>query len=250
MGFQSQLTSVRSMISLDLIVRLKTCSTREMSSLGWAGGEALPLTCPKDHPWDANQVTISWVPCDCPTNPTDPGHAHLVVHCPRPGCSETWQTKADVLIGVIKDQGRGTAADRDVSHAIAAFDNVWTLLAQAPEHHSILLRPFHPSAARIARLGSWIQSCVTAIDEAEKLKASTAHSDQVAHVEEVATGIATVVDSFHMYASMLERFRKNNDMATSLPMSGSLAAVADDERVLLTCRATLRKSIQQLIASL
>ena len=221
-----------------------------MSHLGRAEEETLPSTCPKGHPWDADQVTISCLPCDCPVSSTDPGHAHLVVHCPRPGCSETWRTKADVLMGVIKDQGRPAAADRDTSHAMAAFDNVWTLLMQAPEHHSILLKASHPSAARIAGLGSWIQSCVTAIDQADRLKASTAHSDQAAHIEEIAAGIATVVDSFHMYASMLERFRNNNDTAAGLPPSGSLAAVADDERVLLTCRAGLRRSIQHLIAAL
>lgn len=220
-----------------------------MSNLGWAGGETLALTCPKGHPWDAGQVTINSVPCGCPVTPTDPGHAHLVVHCSRPECNETWQAKADILVGVM-DQGRPAAADRDISRAMAAFENAWTLLMQAPDYYSGLLRPSHPSAARIAGLGTWIQSCVTAIDEAERLKASTAHSDQVAHIEQIAAGIATVVDSFHMYASMLERFRNNNDTLTGVPPSGSLAAVADDERVLLACRAALRRSIQQLIAAL
>jgi hypothetical protein len=134
---------------------------------------------------------------------------------------------------------------------MAALDTAWTLLMQAHEHHLILLKPFHPSAARIAQLGSWIQSCVTAIDEAQRLEVLIAHSDEVAHVAEIAAGIATVVDSFHMYASMLERFRGIKDAATGLPtQSGPLAAVADDERVLITCRAALRRSMQQLMAAL
>ena len=227
------------------------CSTSEVNDVAWTGRGSPPLTCPKGHPWDVGQVTISWVPGDYLVSPANPGHGHLVVHCPRPGCTETWQTNADVLIEVVKDRGRPAAADHDISSAMAALDTAWTLLMQAPEHHLILLKPSHPSAARIARLGSWIQSCITAIDEAQRLKALIAHSDEVAHVEEIAAGMAGVVDSFHMYASMLERFRGTKDAAAGLPtQSAPLAAVADDERVLLTCRAALRRSIQQLISAL
>jgi hypothetical protein len=59
------------------------------------------------------------------------------------------------------------------------------------------------------------------------------------------------VDAFQIYASMLERFRNTSQTTVVLPsQSPSLAAVADDERVILSCRATLRRSMQQLIAVL
>jgi hypothetical protein len=54
-----------------------------------------------------------------------------------------------------------------------------------------------------------------------------------------------------MYASMLERFRITGEAAMALPSQPlSLAVVAEDERVLLSCRAALRSSIQQLITVL
>lgn len=222
-----------------------------MSRVASNGSGSPVLTCPKGHPWDAGQVSINWAPCDCPVSPVSPGHGHLVVHCSRPGCTETWQTNADVLIEVIMDRGRTAAADHGISRAMTALDTAWTLLRQAPEHHLLLLKPSHPSATRIAQLGSWIQNCVTAIDEAQRLKALITHSDEVANVEEMAAGMASVVDSFHMYASLLERFRGTKDAATGLAkQSEPLAAVADDQRVLLACRAALRRSMQQLISAL
>jgi hypothetical protein len=91
---------------------------------------------------------------------------------------------------------------------------------------------------------------VTAIDTVLQSEALTARSDKVAHVTEVTAKVAVVVDAFHMYASMLERSRSASQSAIGSSRSGPLAAVADDERVLLSCRADLRESMQQLIATL
>jgi hypothetical protein len=50
-----------------------------------------------------------------------------------------------------------------------------------------------------------------------------------------------------MYVSNLERFRRTNEAEVGQP-SRPLAAVAEEERLLLGWRASLRDSIQQLIA--
>ena len=73
---------------------------------------------------------------------------------------------------------------------------------------------------------------------------------EIAHVEGLAARVTGVVDAFHMYASMLERFRRIYEAVGVPPQSQPLAAVADDERVLLSCRAALRRAMQQLIAAL
>lgn len=195
-------------------------------------------------------LPVSRAPCQCPTASADLGCGHLVVHCPQPGCTETWQTDPDSLLAILKDRTSVAAADRDSTEVIAALEAVWTLLMQAHEHQRGLLRASHPSAARMARLRSWIQDCVTAIDTVLQSEALTARSDKVAHVTEIAAKVAAVVDAFHMYASMLERSRSVSQAAIGSSRSGPLAAVADDERVLLSCRADLRESMQQLIAAL
>ena len=209
----------------------------------------LPLTCRKGHPWVPGQVTVSSAPCDCPTTAADPRHGHLVVHCRQLGCAETWQTDADTLIGALADRSRA-AADRDSSRTTPESDNPWALLKQAHEHQRSLLEPSHPAPTHIAGLRSWIQDCVKAVDEAQRLEALIAPYDGIALIE-IAARIAAVVDAFQMYASMLERFRSASQTAAVLPSQPlSLAVVADDERVLLSCRAALRSSIQQLITAL
>jgi hypothetical protein len=92
---------------------------------------------------------------------------------------------------------------------------------------------------------------VIAIDEAQRLGTQITHSDEMAHIEEVALGLTAVVDAFQMYASMLERFRSGDEATVGQSaQSRPLAAVADDERVLLNCRALLRRSMQQLTSAL
>ncbi len=176
-----------------------------------------------------------------------------MLHCRRLGCAETWQTDAATLFAVLGDRGNGDSADRGRVHALDLLNTAWCLLMQAPEHQLVLRRPSHPGAGRIAEMQSWIQDSVTAVDEAQKTKALLAHSGEIAHVEEIADKIAAVVDSFQMYASMLERFRsadEANRVAPAAAQCGSLAAVAADERVLLNCRAAVRSSMQQLIGVL
>jgi hypothetical protein len=208
------------------------------------------LTCRNGHPWGADEVTISWASCDCPAAPADHGRGHLVVHCGGLGCLETWHTDPDTLMEVITDRRLGTTADRDRSRAMAALDAAWTLLRQASEHHVTLLSPAHPTRVWIEGLKSWIKDCTAAINEAQRLAKPITRSDEVAHVEEMATGMAAVVDSFQIYASMLERFRSADEAASGQSQPGSLAAVADDERVLLSCRVALKRSMQQLVGAL
>lgn len=195
-------------------------------------------------------MIISWASCDCPVAPADHGRGHLVIHCGGLGCLETWHTDPDTLMEVITDSRLGTSADHDGSRSMATLDTLRTLLKQAPEHHVTLMSPSHPSPVWIEGLKSWIQKCVTAINEAQKSGTPIARSDEVAHVEEMAAGMAAIVDTFQIYGSMLERFRCTNDAVSGLSQSGSLGAVADDERVLLSCRVALRRSMKQLISSL
>lgn len=211
----------------------------------------LPLTCRRGHHWGPGWVTASWAPCDCPATEVDPGCGHLVVHCRQLRCADTEQTDADALIGALGDGGHRAAADRDGSQAVGMPGTAWTLLMQAHEHQRSLLRPSHPNAVRIADLRSWIRDCVGAIDEARRLEVLIGRGNEVAHVERLAARVTDVVDAFHMYASMLERFRRTyQTVMVPAPQSQPLAAVADDERVLLSCRAVLRRSMQQLIAAL
>lgn len=207
------------------------------------------MTCRQGHPWGPGQVTVNWAPCDCPTTPADPRRGHLVVYCRQLGCAETWQTDADTLIGALADQSHA-GTGREGSRTTPSGNTAWALLKQAHEHQKSLLTPSHLNPTEISRLRSWIQGCVRAVDEAQRLEALIAPSDGIALIE-IAARIAAVVDAFQMYASMLERSRiTSQTVATGPSQPPSLAIVADDERVLLSCRAALRSSMQQLIISL
>jgi hypothetical protein len=196
-------------------------------------------------------MTADWAPCDCPTTEVDPGCGHLVIHCHQLGCADAEETDVDGSIGALGDGGLRAAGDRDGSQVVGMPGTAWTLLMQAHEHQRSLLRPSHPSPARITELRSWIRDCVEAIDEARRLEVLIGRGDEVVHVEGLAARVTAVVDAFHIYASMLERFRRIHQTAmVPPPQSQPLAAVADDERVLLGCRAFLRRSMQQLAAAL
>lgn len=143
----------------------------------------------------------------------------------------------------------GTPADHDGSRAIDALDATWKLLGQVSEHQLTLLRPSHPSQEWIAELKSWIQNCVTAVNEAHRFGTPIVRSDEMAHIEVMASCMATVADTFQIYASMLERFRSVDEMAAA-PQLGSLTAARDDERVLVNCRSALRRSMHHLISAL
>ena len=195
-------------------------------------------------------MTIRWGPCDCPDGEADPGCGHLVVHCRQPRCDEAG---AAALLGadVEGTLALRAGAERDGPQAAGMPSTAWTLLVQAHEHQNGLLRPSHPSIAEIAGLCSWIRDCVEAIDEARRLEALTGRGGEIARVEELTARVTAVVDAFQLYASMLERFRCIHQVGTlPPPPSLPLAAVADDERVLLSCRGALRRTMQQLITAL
>jgi hypothetical protein len=221
-----------------------------MMDRDWQERSRLPAHCHNGHSWGPGQVTITWTPCDCSAALDDPGLGRLVVHCTAAGCPETWQTDADALIGAVEHRNRAAGGHRGPP-AMAPPGAAWTLLAQAHDQLAALLRPAHPSAARIAGLRTWIQDCVSALDEAQRLETLVADDGDLAPVQEMAARLATVVDAFHIYASMLKTFRSNRQAALG-PLSSPepLAVTAENERELLRCRADLRESIQQLIAAL
>ncbi len=189
----------------------------------------LPLTCRNGHPWGASELTVS---------------------CRQPGCDATWHGDAHTLIHALADRSTPAISERLSAQAAGALDAAWILLMQAHEHQVGLLRPSHPSAARIAALQTWIHACVTAIDKAQRSEALIARSDEAAHMTEIAAKIVPVVDAFQVYASTLKKFRNTELSATGSPRPESLAAVVDNERVLVDCRAALRASLQQLTEAL
>jgi hypothetical protein len=138
---------------------------------------------------------------------------------------------------------------QEEAQLIATLDHAWTLLGQALKHQLTLLRPAHPSPEDLDCLRAWVEECVAAVYQARSVEALAAHSDEKVHVEQVARKMAAVVDAFHIYAGMLERFRQADQPELS-PQLRPLAAVADDERVLLSCRAAVRNCLQQLSAAL
>jgi hypothetical protein len=209
----------------------------------------LPSACRKGHSWGADRLTVSWESCACSTGPAE-GRGHLVIHCPRAGCPETWLADAATVIGVLEDRNRLAAVDRESAQAMAMLDAVWTLLMQAHDHYRELLRSSHPSAARMARLRSWTQDCVTALDTAQRSEALVSRSDELAQITDIAVKMRSVVDAFQMYGSMHDRLRNASQVTIGSSSVRSLADLADDERVLLNCRAALRESVQELIAAL
>jgi hypothetical protein len=163
----------------------------------------------------------------------------------------SWQEQVYFLIKVLEDENRASADDDRRGRARTSRDSAWTLLDKAPEHLRTLLRSSHPSRARMAGLDSWIQECTTAIQEAEKSGKQIAETDEAAHVANVAEHLEAVLDAFQMYARMLETSRGASRAVAGQPRQARpLAAVAEDERTLLSCRADLRESLKELIASL
>jgi hypothetical protein len=154
------------------------------------------------------------------------------------------------VLGVLEDRNRLAAGDRESAQAMAILDAVWTLLMQAHEHLRELLRSSHPSAARMARLRSWAQDCVTALDTARQSEVLIARSGELAQIADIALQMESIVDTCQMYASLHERFRNTSRAAIGASSARSLTDVAEDERLLLSCRASLRESMQELIALL
>jgi hypothetical protein len=175
---------------------------------------------------------------------------HVVVHCAKPGCTETWQTDVGTLVSVLENRAPEAAADRGSLAVIAALETVWALLRRAREHERDLLRASHPSAARLARLGAWIQECVSATTMILDSETLAARGDELADVAEIAAKVSAVVDTFHIYAGLLEKSRRASLVAFGPAQPGPLAQVAEDQRVLIGCRADLRESMRQLTREL
>jgi hypothetical protein len=144
------------------------------------------------------------------------------------------------------------SADHNGARTVAGSESLWTLLWQAPSHQMALLMPSHPSPKRLAVLRSWIQACVTSVSKARGQETRIAGDAEAAQAEEIAVQLAAIADAFSMYTSMLERFRIASQPEPGLPPPPPqpLAAIADNERLLLSCRAALRSSIQELIIAL
>jgi hypothetical protein len=210
----------------------------------WHEQRGLPSRCCRGHTWERGQLTLSSAPCDCTTALARSARGHVLVHCHNLTCTETWQTDTGTLIEILEGRA-GQPPDHDGAHAMAVLDATWTLLMQASEHQMTLLKTVHPSAACLTRLQGWVQDCVTAVDEAQQLGALVANGE-AAHIDELAARVASLVDAFHLYASILGSFRNIHEG----PQPAPLLATVDDERVLLKCRAELRKSIQNLISAL
>jgi hypothetical protein len=149
---------------------------------------------------------------------------------------------------MLEGHRHGLRTVHEETQVMAALEHAWALLGQAKQRQMMLLTPEHPQPEDLDCLRAWVQGCVTAVHKALSLEALTVHSDERVHVEQVAAKIARVVDAFHIYAGMLERFRQADEM--ELPQLRPLAAVAEDERVLLACRVAVRRSLQQLFAAL
>jgi hypothetical protein len=157
------------------------------------------------------------------------------------------------LADFFEDQGQQLANeityDLMRTRLLEDIESALALLQEAPNHQTTLLMPGHPSAARIAGMRSWIRGCVKAVARAQKSGAQVSLADEAAQIEEIAAQLAAVSDAFHMYASNLERFRSADEPGPGQPPR-PLAAVAEEERLLLGWRVGLRGSIQQLMTVL
>ncbi len=138
--------------------------------------------------------------------------------------------------------------DRKRTSFAGDMEDALERLREAHSQQTVLLMPAHPNAARIAGMRGWLTGCAKAVGKARRSGAEVAREDEAAQVDELATQLAIVADAFHMYVSNLERFRRTNEAELGQPLR-PLAAVAEEERLLLGWRASLRDSIQQLIAA-
>jgi len=157
-----------------------------------------------------------------------------------------WRDQPDLPLMANGDRG---GAGLGHLEAAACPGAMWTLLRQAPAHQLALLMPTHPSPKRLAGLRSWIQACVKDVSRARSQGMETADGAETrAQAGEIATQLAAVADAFSMYTRVLEKSRSVHPMEPGLPPAPqSLTAIADDERLLLACRAALRRSMEELI---
>jgi hypothetical protein len=136
--------------------------------------------------------------------------------------------------------------DRKRTDFAGDMEDALERLRDAHSQQTALLMPDHPNAARIAGMRGWLTGCAKAVGKARRSAAEVAHDDEAAQIDELATALAVVADAFHMYVSNLERFRRANEAGLGQPPR-PLAAMAEEEKLLLGWRASLRDSIQELI---
>src|SRR5579875_3144895 len=61
-----------------------------MDDIDWREWWSFPLRCRNGHPWRPGTVTVSWIPCRCPSAQAEAGRGHMTVRCGAPGCPESW----------------------------------------------------------------------------------------------------------------------------------------------------------------
>jgi hypothetical protein len=164
--------------------------------------------------------------------------------------SEKFQQDVAVLLELLEKKDRDNASVRESFRLAATLEAAWDLLRKGSEHQVALLQTVHPNRSRIEMIRTWIQDCVKTIHNAQETSPE-ARTGVRAQLDDIATRLAQVVDDFHIYASMLERFqRANRRIVGESAQSPALSAIAEDERLLISCRGALRTSIADLTAVL
>jgi hypothetical protein len=168
----------------------------------------------------------------------------------RRDLNEKFQQDVAVLLGLLEKKDRDNAAVRESFRLAATLEAAWDLLRKGSEHQVTLLQTVHPNKSRIDMIRTWIQDCVKAIHDAQETSPEV-RTGVRAQLDDIATRLAQVVDDFHIYASMLERFQHSNRrIVGESAQSRALSSIAEDERLLISCRGALRASIAGLTAVL
>jgi hypothetical protein len=174
-----------------------------------------------------------------------------VLRAAQPQVGKRWGEIAKELADYFEGEDQKLAHQEEYDRKRTSFagdmEDALERLGEAYSQQTALLMPIHPNAARIAGMRGWLTGCAKAVGKARRSGVEVAREDEAAQVDELATQLATVADAFHMYVSNLERFRRTSEADLGQP-SRPLAAIAEEERLLLGWRASLRDSIQQLIA--
>jgi hypothetical protein len=68
------------------------CSTDSVDDVRRPDWWCYPLACNHGHAWAPGRITVSWMPCDCPSAlaERERGAGHLRVSCRAPGCGSVW----------------------------------------------------------------------------------------------------------------------------------------------------------------
>ena len=130
---------------------------------------------------------------------------------------------------------------------ITALDRLWEELDNAPIYLNLLLLPRHPEAAQLGGVREWLKKILDHLAAARAASARGGRGDEQAQLADIEDRLSGVVDEFHLYSDLLIRHRSAEERWVGEPHeSRSLRAVAEDERILLGCRKTLRSAITHL----